>query len=87
MPRPVTRGLVLAAVSAICSGFSGPLAKSLIDAGLSPLQAVWTRLAGTALVLNSAEAVPVPRLTSPVPFPRRSGPARIGAGHVLPPLT
>ncbi|MER5319947.1 EamA family transporter [Streptosporangium roseum] len=57
MPRPVTKGLVLAAVSAICFGFSGPLAKSLIDAGLTPLQAVWTRLAGAALVLLVATAL------------------------------
>jgi drug/metabolite transporter (DMT)-like permease len=51
MPRSSTNGLILAVVSALCFGFSGPLARLLIDAGLSPLQVVWTRLAGAALVL------------------------------------
>jgi drug/metabolite transporter (DMT)-like permease len=51
MPRSSANGLILAVVSALCFGFSGPLARSLIDAGLSPLQVVWTRLAGAALVL------------------------------------
>ncbi|MGV9777359.1 EamA family transporter [Streptosporangium sp. NPDC003464] len=57
MSRPGFKGLIFAAVSAVCFGFSGPLAKSLIDAGLSPLQAVWTRLAGAALVLLVATAL------------------------------
>lgn len=51
MSRPGSSGLLLAVISAMCFGFSGPLAKSLIDAGLTPLQAVWVRLAGAAFVL------------------------------------
>ncbi len=51
MSRPGSSGLMLAVTSAMCFGFSGPLAKSLIDAGLTPLQAVWVRLAGAAFLL------------------------------------
>ena len=43
--------LSLAVLSAVCFGSSGPFAKALINAGLSPLQAVWLRVAGAALVL------------------------------------
>ncbi|MGH3391192.1 MAG: EamA family transporter [Actinomadura sp.] len=44
-------GLGLAMLSSICFGASGALGKALITAGLSPLQAVWLRIAGAALVL------------------------------------
>ncbi|MFC6880932.1 MULTISPECIES: EamA family transporter [Actinomadura] len=44
-------GLGLAVFSSVCFGGSGPFGKALIGAGLSPLQAVWLRLAGAALVL------------------------------------
>ncbi|MFC9974710.1 DMT family transporter [Spirillospora sp. NPDC127200] len=44
-------GLGLAVVSSICFGASGPFGKALIHAGLTPLQAVWLRIAGAALVL------------------------------------
>ncbi|MEY9938542.1 DMT family transporter [Streptacidiphilus sp. MAP5-3] len=44
-------GLPLALVSAFCFGGSGVAAKPLIEAGLSPLQVVWIRMAGSALVL------------------------------------
>jgi drug/metabolite transporter (DMT)-like permease len=42
---------VLAVVSALAFGGSGPVAKPLIDAGLSPLSVAWLRIAGAALVL------------------------------------
>jgi drug/metabolite transporter (DMT)-like permease len=44
-------GLSLALVSAFSFGGSGVAAKPLIEAGLSPLQVVWVRMAGSALVL------------------------------------
>ncbi|WP_067472153.1 EamA family transporter [Actinomadura hibisca] len=44
-------GLGFAVVSSICFGASGPFGKALIHAGLTPLQAVWLRIAGAALVL------------------------------------
>ncbi|KAB2349156.1 EamA family transporter [Actinomadura rudentiformis] len=44
-------GLALAVFSSVCFGASGPFGKALINAGLTPLQAVWLRIAGAALVL------------------------------------
>ncbi|WP_433323277.1 EamA family transporter [Spirillospora sp. CA-294931] len=44
-------GLGFAVFSSVCFGASGPFGKALINAGLSPLQAVWIRIAGAALVL------------------------------------
>lgn len=44
-------GLGLALVSACAFGGSGVAAKPLIDLGLDPLQVVWMRVAGAALVL------------------------------------
>ncbi|WP_037608386.1 EamA family transporter [Streptacidiphilus rugosus] len=44
-------GLSLALVSAFAFGGSGVAAKPLIEAGLSPLQVVWVRMAGSALLL------------------------------------
>lgn len=41
----------MAVISAFCFGGSGPFAKPLINAGLSPLHVAWLRLAGGALVL------------------------------------
>ena len=46
-----TGGLALALVSAASFATSGPLAKSLLDAGWSPGAAVTARIAGAALVL------------------------------------
>jgi drug/metabolite transporter (DMT)-like permease len=43
--------LGLAMLSAVCFGSSGPFAKALINAGLTPLQAVWLRVAGAVLLL------------------------------------
>ncbi|GAA1977834.1 EamA family transporter [Kitasatospora viridis] len=44
-------GLTLALISAISFGGSGTAAKPLIETGLSPLQVVWLRASGAALVL------------------------------------
>ncbi|NUR83623.1 MAG: EamA family transporter [Nonomuraea sp.] len=44
-------GLALAFVSACCFGFSGPMAKYLIAAGLAPIEAVWARMAGAGVLL------------------------------------
>jgi drug/metabolite transporter (DMT)-like permease len=44
-------GLGFALLSSISFGASGPFGKALINAGLSPPQAVWLRLAGAALIL------------------------------------
>ncbi|MQA27905.1 MAG: EamA family transporter [Micromonosporaceae bacterium] len=44
-------GLVLALTAALTFGSSGPFAKPLIEAGLSPLQVTWLRVAGAALVM------------------------------------
>lgn len=44
-------GVGLAVFSSACFGASGPFGKALIEAGLSPLQAVWLRMATAALVL------------------------------------
>lgn len=46
-----TAGLSLALVSALAFGGSGPAAKPLIAAGLSPLHITWLRITGAALVL------------------------------------
>ncbi|MEZ0065049.1 drug/metabolite transporter (DMT)-like permease [Streptacidiphilus sp. MAP12-20] len=59
MPRPAptparshrSLGLSLALVSAFAFGGSGVAAKPLIEAGLSPLQVVWVRMAGSAALL------------------------------------
>lgn len=44
-------GLTLALISAVAFGGSGPAAKPLEEAGLTPLQVTWLRAAGAALVL------------------------------------
>ncbi|QGK69877.1 EamA family transporter [Allosaccharopolyspora coralli] len=49
--HPRTTGLLFAIASAICFGGSGPAAKPLITAGLSPVQVAWLRLAGGALIM------------------------------------
>lgn len=54
-------GLALAFVSACCFGFSGPMAKYLIAAGLAPIEAVWARMAGAGLLLLILLAVFKPR--------------------------
>ncbi|WP_329181403.1 EamA family transporter [Streptomyces sp. NBC_01477] len=46
-----TSGLGLALLSACAFGGSGVAAKPLIDLGLDPLQVVWMRVAGAALIL------------------------------------
>jgi drug/metabolite transporter (DMT)-like permease len=54
-------GLALAFVSSCCFGFSGPMAKYLIAAGLAPVEAVWVRMAGAGLLLVGVLAVVKPR--------------------------
>ncbi|WP_326642150.1 DMT family transporter [Streptosporangium sp. NBC_01755] len=54
-------GLTLAFVSSWCFAFSGPMAKYLITAGLTPIEAVWTRMAGAGLLLVAALVVIRPR--------------------------
>ncbi|MER6949752.1 EamA family transporter [Nonomuraea sp. NPDC000554] len=53
-------GLAVAFVSACCFGFSGPMAKYLIAAGLTPIEAVWARMAGAGLLLLAVLAVAKP---------------------------
>ncbi|QYC40998.1 Threonine/homoserine exporter RhtA [Nonomuraea coxensis DSM 45129] len=53
-------GLALALGAAGCFAFSGPLAKYLIAAGLTPFEAVWTRLAGAGLLMVAVLAVARP---------------------------
>ncbi|WP_460370964.1 EamA family transporter, partial [Actinocorallia lasiicapitis] len=45
------RGVLLAVLSSLCFGASGPCGKALVGAGFSPLQAAWLRIAGAALVV------------------------------------
>jgi len=54
-------GLALAFVSSCCFAFSGPMAKYLNAAGLAPIEAVWTRMAGAGLLLVAVLAVMRPR--------------------------
>ncbi|GAA3233303.1 EamA family transporter [Nonomuraea helvata] len=54
-------GLGLAFVSSWCFAFSGPMARYLIAAGLAPIEAVWTRMAGAGLLLLAVLAVVKPR--------------------------
>ncbi|MGE5292570.1 MAG: EamA family transporter [Micromonosporaceae bacterium] len=61
MSRINRAGLIFAVLSAVCFGFSGPAAKALIGGGLSPLQAVWIRLAGAAVTLIIATAAVKPQ--------------------------
>ncbi|MGH3657760.1 MAG: EamA family transporter [Micromonosporaceae bacterium] len=44
-------GLALALVAAVAFGGSGAFAKPLIEAGITPLQVTWLRVAGAAVVL------------------------------------
>jgi Predicted permease, DMT superfamily len=53
--------LAIAVVSACCFGFSGPMAKFLGAAGLTPLEAVWVRMAGSAVLLLALLALVRPR--------------------------
>ena len=46
-----TSGILFAVTASVAFGASGPFAKALIDAGFSPLQAVWLRIVGTIAVL------------------------------------
>ncbi|GAA2352668.1 EamA family transporter [Saccharopolyspora halophila] len=57
-------GVAVAIASAVFFGGSGPFAKPLITAGLSPLQVAWLRLAGGALLM-------LPLLVRHLGVPRR----------------
>ncbi|GAA1981010.1 EamA family transporter [Catenulispora subtropica] len=46
-----TAGVLFGVTSSVAFGAGGPFAKALIEAGFSPLQAVWLRLIGTVVVL------------------------------------
>ncbi|GAA4832625.1 EamA family transporter [Saccharopolyspora rosea] len=46
-----TTGVAVAVASAFCFGGSGPFAKPLITAGLTPLHVAWLRLAGGAVLM------------------------------------
>jgi drug/metabolite transporter (DMT)-like permease len=53
--------LAIAVFSACCFGFSGPMAKFLSGAGFSPLEAVWMRMLGSAVLLFAVLALVRPR--------------------------
>jgi drug/metabolite transporter (DMT)-like permease len=46
-----TTGVLLGVTSSVSFGASGPFAKALIDAGFTPLQAVWLRITGAVVLL------------------------------------
>ncbi|MHA6805073.1 EamA family transporter [Salinifilum ghardaiensis] len=48
---PKLAGVLIAVASACCFGGSGPFAKPLIEAGLSPLSVTWLRITGGALLM------------------------------------
>ncbi|GIH98912.1 EamA family transporter [Planobispora takensis] len=54
-------GLLIAFASSWCFAFSGPMAKYLGAAGLTPLEAVWVRMAGAGLLLLGILAAVRPR--------------------------
>ncbi|WLD57159.1 EamA family transporter [Salinispirillum sp. LH 10-3-1] len=49
---PKTAGLLLALLSALSFGGSGPFARPLMDIGVDPLHVTWLRLLGMVLVLS-----------------------------------
>ncbi len=53
--------LAIAIFSACCFGFSGPMAKFLSAAGFSPLESVWVRMFGSAVLLFAVLALLRPR--------------------------
>lgn len=63
MPNRVGRwaGPTLAVVSAWCFAFSGPMARYLNAAGLTPMETAWVRMAGAGVLLTAALAVFRPR--------------------------
>jgi drug/metabolite transporter (DMT)-like permease len=50
-PNKTSIGVLLGVTSSISFGASGPFAKALIDAGISPVQAVWLRIVGAVFLL------------------------------------
>ena len=53
--------LAIAVFSSCCFGFSGPMAKFLGAAGFTPLEAVWVRMAASAVLLLAILALVRPR--------------------------
>lgn len=53
--------LAIAIASACCFGFSGSMAKFVQGAGLSPVEAVWVRMAGAGLLMLAVLALVRPR--------------------------
>lgn len=51
IPSRTSAGVLFGVASSVAFGAGGPFAKALIEAGFSPLQAVWLRLVGTVAVL------------------------------------
>src|SRR4051812_45055562 len=58
----VSRGTTLIVLASVCFGTSGPLVKPVMDAGLSPEQAVSFRIGLAAVLLLAFVAVTRPRL-------------------------
>lgn len=59
-PRHASKGVGLILLASLFFGVCGPFAKSLINAGLSPLQVTWLRVTGVCVILLVA-AIPVLR--------------------------
>ncbi|CAM3482795.1 EamA family transporter [Stackebrandtia soli] len=59
LAAPATRGVVLIVIASLFFGVSGPLAKGLINAGLTPVEATWLRIAGTAVLMGIAAIGPL----------------------------
>ncbi|MBO2454123.1 EamA family transporter [Actinomadura barringtoniae] len=78
MTRTKAWGLGLAVFSSVCFGASGPFGKALIQAGLSPLQAVWLRILGATIVL--VPLVALLRSRGSLTAARAHWPALVGNG-------
>jgi drug/metabolite transporter (DMT)-like permease len=58
--KDASKGVVLILLASLCFGVCGPFAKSLIHAGLNPLQVTWLRVTGVGVILVIV-AIPVLR--------------------------
>ncbi|GIG69526.1 EamA family transporter [Phytomonospora endophytica] len=56
--RASTTGLLLILWASLCFGFSGPLAKTIINAGVGPVPVTWLRVVGSGIAL-ALVALPV----------------------------
>jgi len=50
-PRATTTGVALIIWASLCFGFSGPLAKVIINAGIGPVPVTWLRVVGSGIAL------------------------------------